>query len=414
MKKPGMIFAVALVIASCGKQGVIEDLATARWNGYGKYFKSGEQVHTLWAGQNIDVGTVTYGIDDNANFYATYDCSASGWLISETHMFAGDKAGMPLNKPGAPKIGLFPYSGNHDPWISNYTYTVPLTQLPPCESPGFVVAAHCIVHSPYGQTETAWAEGDFTFSDKGWGWYDDYYYSPSTGSVIIYGTLVTEDSLRLYHFDVINNVGDLMFKEFVGNSSGTYDGAAYDPGSGLFFFTNYNTGELWINQLQGEGPSVSAGFLSGTSASGTYYNEAYYYVNEDQNTINKITFTTNWIISAEMILDTIPGILIVNDIAMSPSGDFLYIMGQLNNGGTELLSWDMTSHTFYTMSISINDGAQITFGSDGELYAIAPAIEGSGISLVYSLDTSNGILEEITGGAGISIVDPFSDLATGP
>jgi hypothetical protein len=103
MKNAMISFVTLLLITSCAKQSTPDEPVDI-WNGYSKYLKMGEVVHTLWAGKNINVGTVTYGIDDNANFYVTYDCGASGWLISETHMFAGDKKDMPLNKPGHQKL----------------------------------------------------------------------------------------------------------------------------------------------------------------------------------------------------------------------------------------------------------------------------------------------------------------------
>ena len=415
MKKEMFYLAAAIGIASCTKQPCTEEPVADTWNGYGKFLKAGEQLHTLWAGQNIDVGTVTYGIDENANFYATYDCSSSGWLISETHMFAGDKADMPLNKPGAPKIGLFPYSGMHDPWVSTFTYRVPLSQLPPCESPGFVVSSHGIVHSPAGQTETAWAEGDFTFSDKGWGWYDDYYFNtPPNQSTILYGTAMSYDTLLVYHLDVTLGAADLIFREYVGNSSGSYDGTAFDLETGMFFFTNYSTGELWANYLQGEDPSFCTGMLGGIAASGTFYDGSYYYVDEEQNTINRVTFTGNWTIASEFILDTIPNPVEVNDIAMSQAGDFLYITGRHNGNGTGLLSWEVATHNFYTMSLAVEEGAQLAFGSDNVLYAVAPPGENPGCSDAYILDISGCVLTEIRSEGIIFIEDPLIDLATGP
>jgi hypothetical protein len=264
-----------MLMMSCVKQNTTED-PSDKWNGYSRYLKTGEIVHTLWAGRNINAGTVTYGLDDNANFYVTYDCSASGWKISETHMFAGDKQNMPLNKPGAPKTGLFPYSGYHNPRVSTYTYRVPLVQLPPCASPGFVVASHCVVHSPSGRTETAWAEGDYTFSDKGWGWYDDYYYNqPPNQYTILYGTLYTLDTLNLFHLNMTTGTVTLILNEYVGNVQGTYDGTAYDIESGMFFFVNYNTSTLYVNQMNNTLPSFSAGTLDGTAASGTFYDGAF-------------------------------------------------------------------------------------------------------------------------------------------
>ena len=90
MKNIIAFFIMILVMASCEKRSPVEE-PTDKWNGYAKYLKTGEMVHTLWAGKHINVGTATYGIDENANFYVTYNTTASGWTMSETHMYAGDK-----------------------------------------------------------------------------------------------------------------------------------------------------------------------------------------------------------------------------------------------------------------------------------------------------------------------------------
>jgi hypothetical protein len=413
MKNAFFLLIVILAMASCAKQSTVNEPAD-KFNGYEKFLKTGEVTYNLYAGRTILVGTVTYGIDNNANFYAKYDCTTSGWTISETHMYAGDKKYMPLNKPGNPKIGQFPNSRCHNPRVSNYTYYVPLTTLPPCAEPGFVVASHCVVRSPSGQTETAWAWGQFKFTDKDWGWYNIYFYNqPPNEFTILYGTAYVNDTLKLYHLDVTNGTSQMILKEFVGSNAGRLDGAAYDNESGNFFFANYNTGELYINNLKDELPSFSAGVLNGVSASGTFFNDAYYYVNEEASTINKVTFNTNWAISGEILLDTIPSSITVNDITMSPDGETMYMLGELNGGGKELISWDVSEETFYSMSITITSGAQIAYGSDGVLYVIAPIIEGGSHSLTYSVDPGTGTLTPIDDDV-IIIVDPFSDISAGP
>lgn len=413
MKKLIIYFVAWLPLISCVRQNAGEELSR-NWNGYDKYLKTGEIIHTLWAGQHTNVGTVTYGIDNDANFYVTYDCSASGWLISETHMFAGDKAVMPLNKPGAPKTGLFPHSGNHSPRVCTFTYRIPLSQLPPCASPGFVVASHCVVHSPSGLTETAWAEGSYTFSDKGWGWYDAYYYDPLQEQLpVLYGTACNNDSLRLYHIDLTSGDAELILVEYVGSSSGFYDGAAYDNETGIFYFVKYNTGELWYNQLLGEEPSYCAGTLAGTASSGTFYDQDYYYIDNVMNTINKVSFTVNLAIEFESVLDTLPKIVMVNDIAMSPDGDLLYMLGLYNDGSTELITWDVEERNFYSTSIAVNEGTQIAFGSDNKLYALSPAEDCTECTFVYSIDIEDGELLPLDDEV-IIIEDPFSDLAGGP
>jgi hypothetical protein len=414
MKNLLLITAILVIAASCVKPIQHEEMAD-KWNGYSRYLKMGEQVHTLWAGKHIDVGTVTYGIDDNANFYVTYDCSASGWQICETHMFAGAKADMPLNKPGAPKIGLFPNSGCHNPRVSKYTYEVPLAQLPPAEEPGFVVASHCVVRSPAGKTETAWAEGDYTFSDKGWGWYDDFYFNPTYEPLtILYGTSCSSDSLKLFHLDITRGIVELILVEYVGNAAGLYDAAAYDPASGILLFANYSTGGLYINHLNEEGPSISAGELQGTPASATFYDEHYYYIDEELNTINKVEFTTGWIISCETVMDTVPGNITVNDMVMNPAGTNLYLLCQVNDAdGHELISYNVSTGTFFSHSVSVCSGAQIAYGSDGLLYAIAPMQDGSPANWVYVIDFESGTLTVIEDEI-IIIDDPFTDMASGP
>lgn len=416
MKKIILLLALPLLVLACAKQNQVDDPKDI-WNGYSKYLKMGEQVHTLWAGKNINVGTVTYGIDDNANFYVTYDCSASGWTMSETHMFAGDKANLPLNKPGSPKIGQFPNSGCHNPRILTKTYTVPLTSLPPCEEPGFVVASHCVVRSPSGQVETAWAEGDYNFTDKGWGWYDVYYFNqPVHEYTILYGTSCADGVLNLYHIDATNGKAELILSENVGNSAGTYDGAAYDPESGTLIFsknTGETTDELWINKLSDELPSYYAGDLDGKATNATYYESTYYYVDSETNSIKAVTFGENMTKAAESTLDEIPSSITVNDIAMDPDGEALYILGEVNDGGRELISWDPETETFYSMDIDVSSGAQIAFGSDGILYAIAPVMDGASHSQIMTVDITSGTLTVIDDDI-IIIDDPFSDLSTGP
>jgi hypothetical protein len=414
MKNLLFLLMAVILLASCAQKDSVNEPVADKWNGYQEFLKTGEQYHTLWAGKYINVGTVTYGIDNNANFYVTYDCSASGWTMSETHMFAGDKKFLPRNKPGSPKIGQFPNSGTHNPRVSTYTYYVPLSTLPPCAEPGFVVASHCVVHSPSNQQETAWAEGDYKFTDKDWGWYDIYFYNqPPNKFTILYGTSYTDDTLKLYHIDVTNNKTDLIMKEFLGTGAGRLDAAAYDEETGMFFFANYTTNTLYANDLKDLDPSYVSGSLTGKAGSATFYDDSYYYVDEVTKTINKITFNSTWNVASEVILDTIPGTVTINDMAMNPTGTVMYMIGEVSGGGRELISWDVNTETFYSMAITITSGAQLAYGSDGVLYTIAPITEGSSHALTYAIDPSSGTLTPIDDDV-IIIDDPFSDISRGP
>lgn len=411
-----MLIFAALLMTSCVKQNTLEE-PFDRWNGYGRYLKMGEQTHILWAGKHINAGTATYGIDNNANFYVTYDCSSTDWSIKETHLFAGDKKYLPKNRCAQPRVNRFPYSAVHQPRVKTYTYRIPLVSLPPAEEPGFAVAAQCVVYRSTkcdGHEKVAWAEGDFKFSDKGLGWYDVFYYNQIANQfTILYGLSYANDSLRLYHLDVTNGTVDLTFTEYVGNSAGAYDGAAYDIESGILFFVKVNTHELWLNDLDDEDSSFMAGSLSGDVFSAAYQDGLLYYVDADMNTIHGITFNNDWSMNSDILLDTIPNSINVNDIAMAPDGEHLFILGDVNSGGTELISWDLATETFCSMSVEINNGAQIAFGNDGVLYAIVPGENTGEYSFAYSIDTESGVLLPIEDSV-IMIEDPFSDLSGGP
>jgi hypothetical protein len=418
MKKLVFLCLVVLIAASCARNERDGSIISDQWNGYERFLKMGEQTHNLYAGKNnIIVGTVTYGIDDSANFYVTYDCSSTEWKLKKTHLYAGDKKFLPINKKGNPKIDRFPNKKVHNPSAEVYTYRIPLVNLPPADEPGFAVAAHALVHRPTkceDVEKAAWAEGDFKFTDKGKGWYDIYYFNqPVNEYTILYGLTVTNDSLRVYHIDLTNGITDLTLTEYVGNTSGSYDGAAFDVESKMLFFTKTNTQELWVNLLSDEDSSYLAGTLAGHATNACFGNDLFYYVDAATNRIHGVSFNEDWTISGETILDTVPGVVTVHDIALTPAGDIMYILGQVNSGNQELISWNIATGAFYSTSIAINDGAQIAYGSDGILYAIAPIVPGGGHSQTFMVDTSNGTLTPIEDD-DIIIDDPFSDITTGP
>lgn len=414
MKKILGLLVVILLLAACATDNMFDD-PTDKWNGYFDRLKDGEVIHTLWAGRNIDVGTVTYGIDNDANFYVTYSCTG-GWMLSETHMFAGDKKDMPLNRPGRPKIGRFPHSTDHNPWVSSYTYYVPLTELPPAEEPGFVVATHSVVQNPNGGDETAWGDGAHTFTDKGWGWYDVYYFNqPDNPYTILYGVEYgTDDSLRLWLVDITNggSESELILTEYVGGGgNGSFDGSAYDVESGNFFFSD-NNNTLYINPLNGEDPSASVGTLSGTAESADFLDNTYYYVDAASNTIHQVDFDADWLIVSDNSVSTIPSSVTVTDIAMSPDGTTMYMVGNVGDGTTEMITWDIVADTYSTIDLTLAEDTQIAYGSDGVLYALEPTDDNT--IRTYTLDTDTGTSTEINGDDIIIIDDPFSDISKGP
>lgn len=83
---------------------------------------------TLWAGQNIDVGTVTV-LKDGNDLTVIYNTTGD-WVLTETHLAVADLLEeIPQTKTGNPKPGKFPYSEEHDPAVTTYTYKVPLADL---------------------------------------------------------------------------------------------------------------------------------------------------------------------------------------------------------------------------------------------------------------------------------------------
>jgi len=128
---------------------------------------SDPMVSTLYAGQTIDVGTVTVE-EIGGNLVVTYDV-VGGWLISETHLHVADgdscKAAfsdIPQTKTGNPMVGHFEYKGEHDPTVTSVTYEIPLNGL---EGEFLAIAAHAVVKLPLGddqyQEETAWGDHKF-------------------------------------------------------------------------------------------------------------------------------------------------------------------------------------------------------------------------------------------------------------
>ena len=412
MKTPYPFLALILLLCSCAKQENPQEQGD-RWNGYFSYLKTDPASVTLIAGRNIPVGSVYYGFDDEANFVVTYDCSASGWLISATHLFANSLEALPTNNPGAPKIGQFPYTGNHSPWQSTVSYSIPATSLPEGGIHGFVWAAHCIVHSPSGLTHTAWAEGppENQFTDKDWGWYNRYFCSPAVTRITLYGTELTEDSLKLYLIDVTNNSSTLISAELVGDGTGHFDAAAFNESNNILYFADYNTGELWATDVNDDSPAFYAGDLTGTPASGTFYDGYYYYVDEETHTINRAGFNDDGTIQSTVALSTLPNTNPVSDIAMNPSGTNLYIVSNREEG-TDLITWDVIENTFYMVAVILEPGAQLAFGSDGNLYAFEeiPGGDGSTRSAIVSTETGNVTI--IDDGSSI-VEEPLSDVSSG-
>jgi hypothetical protein len=133
------------------------------------------QTVTLYAGQTIEVGSVSLSIE-GTDLHVTYTM-AGGWELTETHLWIGESlAGMPQTKAGNPTIGNFPWKSGDITDATTYTFVVPIGSFTsaPCNTM-FYAAAHASVRKDTGggsyQTETAWAGSDPLVGQGSWATY---------------------------------------------------------------------------------------------------------------------------------------------------------------------------------------------------------------------------------------------------
>lgn len=95
-------------------------------------------ITTLFAGQDIDVGTVTVQIG-SPNTLVTYD-TKDGWFITEVHLYVGD------GPPRKPAPGRFPYK-EEGLNTQEYTFSIPMDiSVGECVT----IAAHAVVRKAIG------------------------------------------------------------------------------------------------------------------------------------------------------------------------------------------------------------------------------------------------------------------------
>ena len=141
-------------------------------------------VVNLVAGQNMIAGQVT--VSNSASDLTVTYTTSNGWTMSEIHLYVGACALIPTNKPGNPIPGQFPYSATLSTPAQQYSFTIPLSALDSC----FCVAAHAVVNSSNGGTQTAWGAGTRFVSRGNWATYfSDCKQSCYEGCVISPGIL---------------------------------------------------------------------------------------------------------------------------------------------------------------------------------------------------------------------------------
>jgi hypothetical protein len=114
---------------------------------------------TLMAGQTMNAGTVS--VTNDANYYYVTYTTANGWVLTQTHLYVGSCATIPVNNPGNPIPGQFPYNSTHS-YTTTYTYQVPISVIGAGNCG--CIAAHAVVvklNSSGGvaSQQTGWGNG---------------------------------------------------------------------------------------------------------------------------------------------------------------------------------------------------------------------------------------------------------------
>jgi hypothetical protein len=128
----------------------------------------------LTAGQHFNAGSVV--VSNDANYiYVTYT-TANGYLLTQTHLFAGNCNAIPVNNQGNPVPGQFPHKTVHNN-LTTYTYQIPVSAIPAGNCG--CIAAHAAVVKLNGagqviEQQTAWGNGVRINPTGNWGMKFDY------------------------------------------------------------------------------------------------------------------------------------------------------------------------------------------------------------------------------------------------
>lgn len=146
--------------------------------------------YTLFAGQDIDAGTVSIEIigEDLVVTYQTNDC----WSLGTTHLYAGTAEDVPVNGAGNPRHGHFPYAqeAEDDQLTDMVVYTIPLSEVELTEGDGGSGADSCVYVAAHAELyndclssdeeaegdaeETGYAAWDIEFEGNRWGGLAEY------------------------------------------------------------------------------------------------------------------------------------------------------------------------------------------------------------------------------------------------
>ena len=243
------VLAVAFIFSACKKENETDSKNPVQKSSTAINYCGEPTTVALIAGQNINVGSVIVGNDDD-NLYITY-ATTGGWEMSHIHLYVGTEEGLPEHM----SPGHMTYNEDLENGTTEYTVTMPKEDLNGLEC--VTIAAHAIVKDNVGKggTQTAWGEGRKTGDN--WSMIFDYclqdcpeIYPVCFNKVKFYGEGVEENSASEgeFTFDLyqIDEMGNTEFLESISTDPYGVVCANLYPGSYKFTEQNHPQWQLTI------------------------------------------------------------------------------------------------------------------------------------------------------------------------
>ncbi len=353
------------------------------------------EVWTLWAGQDINAGTVTVW-NDGQNLYVKYDVTGD-WCITETHLWAGTQPNYPgydRRKNNAPIPGHFPYKSSHDPCVKTYTYAIPLSGLITADPCQVEQSLYIIPHAAIERVIKDCKEEAVVYGIE-----------RNTGA--IYGVdLLSNDPQPYWH---VYNTG------LTGNSASP-NGLAYDTKNGLWYYTDYNFPPYPDNLYATDGTNQYplGQIVGGKVACGDFDQGAYYYIpttsaNQGTDALFKITFSPD---GKTKLTDSLVANIANRQHYWKFNGDIAVKGGVVYGWGLcdvhrkyEFFTYDIATNAFNLNTPAYQASLQLAFGSNGLLYGHR---SGGGGEWFVVDETNGNVLQPAVSAPGLLFTDASS------
>lgn len=355
----------------------------------------------LFAGQDLDVGDVT--ITDIGSGMLEVEIQIQNpapdgqdWCLQKVHIeVADDETEIPQNNKGNPKVGQFEVNDSVDCSLSEtYQFDLPAGD--------FVVAVHTIV-----DTEAT-----------------------CQSSAVLYGTRRIPDQGNLgeiYKIDVLNDTVTLVadFADPAGDNQNSPNGLGYDPVNDVLYFSATDLGasqsDLYSVAPNEASPGTvvinNLGTLNGESAGATFNAGNYWYVLNDDDDLQQVTFGPFNDSTNQVSFSGDARTLRFGDVVFKPNSTTLLgssLSSTTSNPDTPELFFSLSGSGTYTELCEGGDetvggcagGLQISFGSNGLLYG-----HSTGNAAWFEIDPDTGLITDDS--LPISSGFEFTDLASG-